>query len=209
MVNQEVFGGLISALSRGESLQKAMLSLFNAGYTKKEIEEAALLLKSHTPTEIMQKKVKDQKQLTKQQPEKRESKEILDAKEKLLKNQEENSPEKKDAQKKKEPTKEKTKQIVSKYGNESPEEFKKIIDSAIKNLTDLKSDTKVIKSDSNFKPPIIIQRVSEYGNYGEEKTVRKSAIVLLFILLVILLGSLVALFIFRDKLIEIFNNLSF
>lgn len=41
MVNEEIVGGLISALSRGEPLQKAMMTFYNAGYGKNEIEEAA------------------------------------------------------------------------------------------------------------------------------------------------------------------------
>ena len=54
MVNREVLGGLVSALSRGESLQNAMFSLFNAGYKKEEIEEAARVLQFQSPTQISQ-----------------------------------------------------------------------------------------------------------------------------------------------------------
>ncbi len=41
MPNTEILGGLKHALNRGESLEKAMLSFYNAGYTKEEIEEVA------------------------------------------------------------------------------------------------------------------------------------------------------------------------
>lgn len=41
MVNQEILGGLKSSINRGESLQKAMTTFFNAGYKREEIEEAA------------------------------------------------------------------------------------------------------------------------------------------------------------------------
>jgi cobalamin biosynthesis Mg chelatase CobN len=41
MVRGDIVGGLKIALSRGESLQKAMQSFYNAGYKKEEIEEAA------------------------------------------------------------------------------------------------------------------------------------------------------------------------
>lgn len=41
MVNDEILGGLKSALERGESMKRAMMTLFNAGYNKGEIEEAA------------------------------------------------------------------------------------------------------------------------------------------------------------------------
>lgn len=41
MVNQEVLGGLRAALSKGETLFQGMMALYNAGYSKTEIEEAA------------------------------------------------------------------------------------------------------------------------------------------------------------------------
>jgi len=46
MVNQEILGGLRLVLNRGESLEKAMLSFYNAGYKKEEIEEAAKFLQN-------------------------------------------------------------------------------------------------------------------------------------------------------------------
>ncbi len=41
MVREDILGGLRAALQRGESLRQAMLTFFNAGYIKEEIEEAA------------------------------------------------------------------------------------------------------------------------------------------------------------------------
>jgi hypothetical protein len=41
MVNMDLVGGLRSALERGESLKQGMMSLFNSGYKREEIEEAA------------------------------------------------------------------------------------------------------------------------------------------------------------------------
>ena len=46
MPNQEILGGLRHALNRGESLEKVMLSFYNAGYRKEEIEEAARFIQS-------------------------------------------------------------------------------------------------------------------------------------------------------------------
>jgi hypothetical protein len=46
MVNDEILGGLKSALERGESLKRAMMTFFNAGYKREEIEEAAGILNS-------------------------------------------------------------------------------------------------------------------------------------------------------------------
>lgn len=39
--NDDIFGGIKAAIERGEDLKDAMVSFYNAGYTKREIEEAA------------------------------------------------------------------------------------------------------------------------------------------------------------------------
>jgi len=44
MVNEEIVGGIKNALEHGDSLKDAMMSFFNAGYDKKEIEQAAATL---------------------------------------------------------------------------------------------------------------------------------------------------------------------
>jgi len=41
MTNKEIVEGLKAAVSRGESLKQAMMSFLNAGYNRKEIQEAA------------------------------------------------------------------------------------------------------------------------------------------------------------------------
>ena len=46
MVNNDILGGLKSALTRGYSLEEAMLSFFNAGYKREDIQEAAKALQS-------------------------------------------------------------------------------------------------------------------------------------------------------------------
>lgn len=46
MVNQDIVGGLKSALTRGYSMDEAVLSFLNAGYKQKEIEEASESLRS-------------------------------------------------------------------------------------------------------------------------------------------------------------------
>ena len=48
MVNQAIFEGLKRATKKGETLRKAMISFYNAGYPKEEIEEAARLLKTQS-----------------------------------------------------------------------------------------------------------------------------------------------------------------
>ena len=51
MVNKDILGGLKVALSRGDSLQSAMQSFYNAGYTKEEIEELLRYALQHVPAE--------------------------------------------------------------------------------------------------------------------------------------------------------------
>jgi hypothetical protein len=43
-MNEEILGGLKSAIDRGESLKRAMMTFYNSGYKKEEIEEAARFL---------------------------------------------------------------------------------------------------------------------------------------------------------------------
>lgn len=195
-VNSEVFGGLVSALSRGETLHGAMLSLFNAGYKKSEIEDAARVLQSQTPVQFAQKQVVMKK---KQEREKKYPKKKV-------------VPVKKIVPVKKEP--EKAKQSVSKYeGGKKTSEFEKILDETIKSLQN-KSDIEVVQPDKKqegmYRSPIIIQRVSGYGGGTPiRKPVKKSAIFILVILLVFLLGALVGLFVFKERIINFLNNLNF
>ena len=44
MVREDILGALKSALIRGETLKRAMMTLYNAGYKKNEIEESAAAL---------------------------------------------------------------------------------------------------------------------------------------------------------------------
>ena len=41
MVREDILGGLKTALARGQTLRQAMMSFYNSGYLKQEIEEAA------------------------------------------------------------------------------------------------------------------------------------------------------------------------
>src|SRR3989339_201912 len=60
MVKQDILGGLFSAVSRGIDLKNAMQSLYNAGYEKEEIEEAAKIIqKGQFTQDPITKKVSD------------------------------------------------------------------------------------------------------------------------------------------------------
>ncbi len=45
-MNEEILEGLKSSVARGESLYQAMMSFYNAGYPKEEIESAARMMQS-------------------------------------------------------------------------------------------------------------------------------------------------------------------
>ena len=49
MVREDILGGLKSAISRGESLKQAMITFYNAGYKKEEIEWAAKTFQTQNP----------------------------------------------------------------------------------------------------------------------------------------------------------------
>lgn len=54
MVNEEILGGLKLALSKGESLKQAMMSFYNSGYIKEEIESAARALQTQQAESVKQ-----------------------------------------------------------------------------------------------------------------------------------------------------------
>ena len=58
MIN-EIIGGLKIAMLKGESIEDAMMSFYNAGYDKEEIEESAkLLLQAKSRQELPQEPLK-------------------------------------------------------------------------------------------------------------------------------------------------------
>ncbi len=54
MVRDDILGGLISALIKGETLRTAMISMYNAGYDKREIEWAARTLQMQGYEQVSQ-----------------------------------------------------------------------------------------------------------------------------------------------------------
>ena len=45
-VREDIFGGLKLAVEKGETLEQAMISFFNAGYKREDIEETARVYQS-------------------------------------------------------------------------------------------------------------------------------------------------------------------
>jgi hypothetical protein len=129
MVKEEILEGLKYALAKGESLPQAMMSFYNAGYLKKDIEEAARVLQApqlqptQQPTQPVQQPLQQQAQ-----------------------------------------------------PGQLPQ-----------------------------APVKVVQRVSEYRE--RPKTAGKAVILMLVFFLVLLLGVLVAVFLFKDELSELLGNI--
>ena len=77
MVRDDILGALKSGLIRGETLKKAMMTLYNAGYKKNEIEESATALQQiiqQTPvaqtkiSQLIQRPAPQQRPVAKPQP---------------------------------------------------------------------------------------------------------------------------------------------
>jgi len=70
MSNQEIIGGIRSAVERGENLKSAMMTFYQAGYSKIEIEEAAKAYLSQTGKvpEMSMKRIQETKDNSKKKP---------------------------------------------------------------------------------------------------------------------------------------------
>lgn len=160
-LNDDILGGLRSAVARGETLKEAMMSLYNAGYSKEEIEEGARKYLLESSEDSLSKAIKDNQQ----------KKEPL----------------------KKEEIKEKTseKDLIEK--KEEPNEVKSGKEENIE-----KENKERLKAK---------QRVSDYGEQPKKVSKREPLTITLIILLVSLVGVLVAVFLFKQEIIEFFNNL--
>jgi hypothetical protein len=225
MVSEEIIGGLISALSRGEPLQQAMMTFYNAGYGKDEIEEAAKIVYTQVgaqtaKTGYLQEAVKtiaSKVGLVKKSPKNPSPPStivpIQNAKpaEVIQKPTQEKKPnEKEDIEKPKDNFSQgHTNYEQNKYNAtyQNAEQITSKIEKAIKELKNinLPSKIEVINRNVDSKSPVVVQRVSHYG--GPPKPVSKVVTYVLVFILILLLGVLAAVFFFKEDLIKIFNNL--
>ncbi len=240
MVDDEVVEGLKAGLERGQSLRKAMMTLFNAGYKKEEIEEAAKSLIEYKPENQAQLSVKKTSKPSEIKP---ISQMPILAKPRAP--PEFNIPVMPAPQLikpvqsvQKEKIKEEVKQKVSGYGQPMQPPVKPKLEvekvkkkgffqrraeeKQKKKLEEMKAKANrpitLQKISSNEKPvprgikEEIKQKISSYEpsvSKGRIKEGRKASekiiISILVFLLIFLTGLLVAIFIFKDKLMEFFN----
>lgn len=156
--NEEILGGLKSAISRGETLKDAMMTFYQAGYDKYEIEEAARAYLAQKPLEQT---INPAQRLAKFTPVKEEKKEPL----------------------KKIPTQEELRntgpQMPSPLGVPKPKQ-KELAPQRV----------------SSYEPP---KKPSQ--NSGKGLTI------LLGIILLVLVGILAAVILFKSELVGFFNSL--
>lgn len=182
MVNEELVGGLKNALERGDSLKSAMMSFFNAGYDKKEIEEAAATLLNYPTAKPAPTPMKQPEQKNISPPK---------SMQKISQYGEEKIPTPKPIAP---PQKQSYHQIqkvdlppIKKF---APKEIPKVIVSALPQTTPKK------KSQPSKEVQSSIMTTQE-----------KAIIAILIGLLVFLVGLLVVIFLFRQQLIDFISSL--
>lgn len=216
MVNEEIVGGLISALSRGEPLQKAMMTFYNAGYKKEEIEESAKFVYSQVGAQTAKtgyiqntlktiaSKVGLAKKNVPNKPQQTPLAPTAQPENIFQEPIQEKKPEKGNIDKNK------NSQKVSDYGEtyQNANQITSKIERAIRDLKQINFPSKIEILNKNIdgKPPFVVQRVSNYEN-KPSKPVSKIITYLLVFVLILLLGALAAVFFFKDDLIKMFNNL--
>ncbi|MCR4327410.1 MAG: hypothetical protein NUV46_02415 [Nanoarchaeota archaeon] len=174
LTNQEILGGIKSALARGENLKQAMMSFYRAGYKKEEIEDAAraylYLQRGASEESVLSEKEKSLKE---------NSKKDIERELQLKKEEEE----------KKKSDMEKMKKETSLYG---------------------KGETKVpLISGEKFKEEKrVVQKISGYENQKMSSSGKgKTMTIVLIVTLIVLLGILGLVFLFKAELISFINNL--
>lgn len=223
-LNEEIIGGLMSALARGQALERAMMTFYNAGYEKEEIEDCAKEVYNKIGPKAMgvdgslQDKLDDiatkagvpktekPKENTSQSPEQGS---IIDDKLTL-----QPIPEKKEILPQEPKTQETASQnIPSTYGtgNISPQykndsDITNKIEEAIKGLRPVNIPSKIeIVHKNEEANPQVIQHVSSY--IESPRAPSKIITYILVFVLVLLLGALAAVFLFKEDLIKLFNDL--
>jgi len=215
MANEEIIGGVMSALSRGESLENAMMTFYNAGYKKEEIEESAKVVYSKLGPEGMKLKGSLQDTLqtiaSKAGVNKKDSPKVAQENNLIQKPFQEKISFNENASQNKNKS---PQNVPSSRGNNYDSSYKNADDitnkivSAIKGLkqVNIPSRIEIINRNIDSGSQTVVQRASDYSR-EPPKSVSKVVTYILVSLLILLLGILAAVFFFKDELIKVFNNL--
>lgn len=186
MVRDDILGGLRTALARGQTLRQSMMSFYNAGYIKQEIEEAAKALQAERNQPL-------QPQFAQGPSEEAPIFQRTDSIEKD--SSEEPKEQLSQTAKPVQPTQPQTVQKVSAYGQ--PQQVQPAQPQPVQQPVQ--------------QPPQTIQKVSAYGpptQTQQPQTAKPRGKVVIFILLallIILVGGLIALFFFKDEILSLFG----
>ena len=183
MVRDDILGGLRTALARGQTLRQAMMSFYNAGYIKQEIEEAAMALQTERnqplQTQFAQGPSEGAPIFQRTNPiEKAPSEE---PKEQLS----QTAKPVQIAQ----PTQPQTIQKVSAYGQPQP----------IQPVQQPVQQPQTIQKVSAYGPPQQVQQLQAAKPRG------KAIIFILLALLIILIGGLIVVFFFKEEILSLFE----
>ncbi len=220
MLNEEIIGGLVSALSRGQSLESAMMTFYNAGYNKEDIEDSAKEVYKQVGPQKMgvngslqdtldQISIKAGVPVTKDKPEEKpaEPPKNTPPEKIVLQTPSEKKPQDTPPLEKKEekPTPAVVSPPIDKsYQNQA--DITNKIEEAIKGLrpVNIPSKIEIVHKNVDEKSPKVVQHVSDYSS---QKTISKSVTYVLIGILIVLLIALGAVFLFKDDLIKLFNDL--
>lgn len=187
MPREDIVRGLEGAMSKGETLERAMYSFYNAGYRREDVEEAARALSIHLSQQESLIPSSPVSVVVKPKPIK--SAEIQVQIPPIVKPSEISKP-------KKESVKPEPKKTDFVFG---------AVETPKPTLQPLKEVQKM-KPKIIEKKPEVIQEVSAYEQ-KQKLNPRTILIILLSIVLVILLISLTGIFVFREALLNLFNNM--
>jgi len=196
MVREDILGGLRTALARGQTLRQSMMSFYNAGYVKEEIEEAARAVQAEKnqplqsqftpgPTAPIFQRTSSIERDPDEKP-----KEVLSQTARL-------------------PQSAQTIQKVSAYGQQTQQP-------AQAPITQQPAQTPITPQPVQAKPvqqpAQTIQKVSAYAQPLPvqqplvAKPRGKAIIFILIALLILLISGLIALFFFKDEILSFFNS---
>jgi len=184
-MNEEIVGGLKSAIDRGESLKKAMMTFYNAGYKKEQIEEAAQFLSQNptaSPVQILQPSVSAEK------PKQKMFGKIFQ-------------------QKTPEPKSTLPLQVPANKITSSP-----IPQAVIPDISKApKSVSQPAQIISNYGEqqisPVQTATVQKVSNYGNEDIKDRVAIIILVVVLIFLVGILASVFLFKQEITNFLSGL--
>ncbi|MEK6906629.1 MAG: hypothetical protein AABW81_03340 [Nanoarchaeota archaeon] len=208
MVREDILEGLKRAVQRGSTLQKAMVSFYNSGYTKEEIEDAARELQKQMHQIEVQRVVQQPSQLTIQKPQQPTQPLPQQNQQPVVQQPLQPQPQK---------LQQVTPPIVQQSQQSTPQVQSRI--------TTQQYNPSLIQQSKDYSYPVMQQPsqyfkqplsqetgdkqqvVSKYPDNNQGKSEGTLIIVLLSVILLFLFGILVSLILFKEDIINFLNKL--